>query len=105
MSILMLVVGLDNPQLLFFTGQSGDSAHKLLSGPLAKVTEMYQHFTDLESTLLFGRHVGTFLLDIWPYGIMESMLNLNLGVLIFLTGQVYYLGKSFYLSTVKNRGQ
>ena len=35
-----------------FTGQSGDSAHTLLSGPLTRVIE-YQHFMDLESTFIF----------------------------------------------------
>lgn len=68
------------PPAFVFTGQSGDFAHTLLSGPLAKVIEMYQHFMDLESTFIFWKHVSTFLLDIWPHGIMESILNLNLGV-------------------------
>lgn len=44
------------------------------------VVEMHQPFRELESTLIFWRHVSTFLLAIGPYGMMESILNLNLGV-------------------------
>ena len=40
------------PSGFVFTGQSGDSKHTVLSGPLARVIEMYQHFMDLESTQL-----------------------------------------------------
>lgn len=36
------------PPAFVFTGQSRDSSHTLLSGPFARVVEMYQPFKDLE---------------------------------------------------------
>lgn len=40
------------PLAFVFTGQSGDSSHILLSGPFAKVVEMYQPFRTFKTNLL-----------------------------------------------------
>lgn len=46
-----------HPSAFVFIGQSGDSSHILLSGPLARENELYwsgyQHFLGLESILIF----------------------------------------------------
>lgn len=46
-----------HPPAFVFTGQSGNSSQILLSGPIAGEDELYwsgyQHFLDLESTLIF----------------------------------------------------
>ena len=54
-NVYMLVVDLNNPQLLFL--RSEWRFHTLSSGPLTRVTEMYQCFMDVESLLVFWKHI------------------------------------------------
>lgn len=63
-----------------FTGHSGDFLIHIVVWTICQCGWNVSTFQGLGITLIFWRHFSTLLLAIWPYGVMKSILNLNLGI-------------------------